>query len=94
MVTIGMNYSVLAGKEEIFVNAFRGVIELMKTIGGHTQTKLFRDLDRPNDFLIVSDWNSEQEFNDFIKSDTFKKVANWGKEQILAGRPTHTVYKI
>ena len=31
--------------------------------------------------------------NDFIKSDSFAKVTNWGKEQILAGRPKHQVYQ-
>ena len=29
-------------------------------------------------------------FDGFIASDAFKKVAKWGKEEILAGRPVHT----
>ena len=28
----------------------------------------------------------------FIASDAFRKVTNWGKEEILAGRPHHEVY--
>jgi hypothetical protein len=29
----------------------------------------------------------------FITSQAFRDVTNWGKEQILAGRPMHKVYK-
>jgi heme-degrading monooxygenase HmoA len=47
----------------------------------------------PQSYLIVSEWNSEDAYNDFIQSDKFKGVVNWGKENILAGRPSHTVYK-
>jgi len=47
----------------------------------------------PQSYLIVSEWNSEDGYNDFIQSDKFKGVVNWGKENILAGRPSHTVYK-
>jgi heme-degrading monooxygenase HmoA len=42
--------------------------------------------------LIVSRWKSEQAFRDFIASDAFKKVTDWGKQNILAGRPRHTTY--
>ena len=41
MVTIGMNYDVVEGKDEIFTNAVAGVIESMKTMDGHTETRLF-----------------------------------------------------
>jgi len=93
MVTIGMNYDVLDGKDEIFVNAVAGVIKAMQGTEGHTDTRLFRDVHKPNSYLIVSDWSSEDAFNAFIRSETFQKVTNWGKEQILAGRPSHTVYQ-
>ena len=93
MVTIGMNYDVLEGKGEIFVNAVAGVIKAMQDTEGHTDTRLFRDVHKPNSYLIVSDWSSEDAFNAFIRSEMFQKVTNWGKEQILAGRPSHTVYQ-
>lgn len=93
MVTIGMNYLVIPGKEEIFENAFRGVIKVMADIEGHSETKMFRNIDNLMEYSIVSDWSSEDAFNGFMRSEQFAKVANWGKEQILAGRPSHTVYK-
>lgn len=93
MVTIGMNYKVIPGKGETFVNACNGVIRAMEDMDGHTKSFLYRDVADENSYLIVSDWESEDAFKAFISSDQFKKVTNWGKEQILAGRPAHTVYK-
>jgi heme-degrading monooxygenase HmoA len=93
MITIGMNYRVLPGKNQVFENAFAGVLKAMQEMEGHTQSHLFKGVADPNHYLIVSDWSSEDAFNGFIRSEKFAKVANWGKEQILAGRPSHQVYK-
>lgn len=93
MVTIGMNYKVLPGKEATFETAFRKVVQAMGTMSGHTQTRLCRDIDDPQTYVIMSDWSSRDAFDAFIASETFRAVANWGKEQILAGRPSHTYYE-
>lgn len=93
MVTIGMNYEVLPGKEDVFERAFSQVLEVMKKADGHTNSFLYRDVHKANSYLIVSDWNNEQEFTSFVRSEAFAKVTNWGKENILAGRPRHTVYR-
>ncbi|CAG0125007.1 heme oxygenase (staphylobilin-producing) [Rhodocyclaceae bacterium] len=92
MVTIGMNYKVIPGKEETFEKAFNNVLNAMTEIEGHTESFLFKDVNSPTSYLITSKWTSEDAFKEFIASDRFKKVADWGKENILAGRPQHTVY--
>ena len=92
MVTIGMNYKVLAGKEETFEKAFNKVVKAMGGIDGHSETHMFRDITNGLHYLIVSQWSDENAFDAFIASDTFKNVANWGKEQILSDRPKHEVY--
>ncbi len=92
MVTIGMNYSVLPGKEDVFERAFLQVLSVMNNFPGHTKSHLYKEIEKPNCYLIVSDWNDKIAFDDFVKSDAFKKVTNWGKEQILSGRPQHQVY--
>lgn len=92
MVTIGMNYDVIEGKEDAFIAMFNKVLEVMQDIDGHSESHLYRDVHAPGSFLIVSQWTRKQAFDDFIRSETFGKVANWGKEQILAGRPKHEVY--
>lgn len=92
MVTIGMNYKVIPGKAETFANACNGIIRAMDGMEGHSESFLYRDYNDENSFLIVSDWSDKGAFDAFIRSEQFKKVTNWGKEQILAGRPSHTVY--
>jgi len=92
MTTIGMNYKVLPGKEEVFENAFRKVIHAMRSIQGHTESKMYRDIDDPRSYVILSAWSGRDAFDAFIASDAFRQVATWGKEQILAGRPAHTYY--
>ncbi len=93
MVTIGMNYKVIPGKEEVFENAFAKVIGVMNDMEGHTKSSLYKDVNDAQQYLIVSEWGTEEAYNAFIQSDKFKGVVDWGKENILAGRPSHTMYK-
>jgi heme-degrading monooxygenase HmoA len=93
MVTVGMNYKVLEGKEKVFEDAFTNVLKAMEADEGHQKSNLYKDVSDERSYLIVSDWNSEDAFNGFVRSESFAKVVNWGKEQILAGRPSHQVYK-
>jgi heme-degrading monooxygenase HmoA len=93
MVTIGMNYAVLPGKEEVFETAFNKVVHAMQGMPRHGKTRMYRDINDPRQYLIVSEWSDKAAFDSFIASDAFRSVANWGKEQILAGRPQHQVYE-
>ena len=94
VVTIGMNYFVIPGKEKIFEDACAKVIETMNGIDGHETSSLYRQIsdDEPI-YLIVSQWLDEAAFKGFIASDAFKKVTNWGSLNILSGRPSHTTYQ-
>ena len=94
MVTIGMNYDVLPGKETTFEKAVEKVIETMQQNPGHSTTHLYRRVGSGQiSYLIISDWNQKEEFDAFVSSEAFAKVTQWGKENILAGRPKHQVYQ-
>ena len=93
MVTIGMNYRIIPGKEKIFEDAFNKVLKVMSDMEGHTQSALYRDINDAQTYLIVSEWSSEEAYQGFINSDKFAGVVDWGKENILAGRPSHTLYR-
>lgn len=93
MITVGMNYHVLPGKQGEFESKFQAVIDALKAAPGHTSSTLWKDVSDDASYLITSEWNDEQAFRDFIQSDAFRTVTNWGKEQILSGRPQHKVYK-
>jgi heme-degrading monooxygenase HmoA len=95
MVTIGMNYRVLAGKEEVFEDACQRVLEAMKEAPGHDHSSVYRRIDggAAAEYLIVSRWSDEPAFRAFVASEAFRKVTSWGLAHILAGRPSHTTYR-
>ena len=93
VVTVGMNYQVLPGKNELFEQVFRAVLKEMDTMDGHTKTHLYRDVADEQSYLIVSEWSSREAFDGFIASPKFRGVTNFGTEQVLAGRPSHQVYE-
>jgi len=93
MITVGMNYHVLPGKQQDFEQKFAGVIDALKAATGHVNSTLWKDVADDASYLITSEWSEEAAFTSFIRSDEFRAVTNWGKEQILSGRPQHKVYK-
>ncbi len=93
MVTVGMNYHVIPGKEKAFEDVFAAVIRLMQSMEGHVRTNLYHDVFEPNQYLIVSEWADRSAFERFVGSARFREVADWGKEQILASRPSHTYFE-
>jgi len=92
MITVGMNYEIIKGKEQAFVDKFTRVIEVMSKTEGHKMTNLYQDVYKNSFYLIVSEWDSRPAFDNFTHSDAFHKVTQWGKDHILAGRPKHEVY--
>lgn len=92
MVTVGMNYEIIEGKDEAFVKKFSLVLDVMGKTEGHLKTNLYRDVYKERSYLIVSEWKTKPAFEAFTSSEVFKKTTDWGKESILAGRPRHEIY--
>lgn len=93
MITVGMNYHVIAGKQQDFEAKFAAVITALHAAPGHTSSTLWKDVADDASYLITSEWSDEEAFKAFIQSQAFRDVTNWGKEQILSGRPQHKIYK-
>ncbi len=93
MITVGMNYHVIAGKQRDFEEKFAAVIGALEAAEGHSTSTLWKDVSDDASYLITSEWSDEQAFTDFIQSQAFRDVTNWGKEQILSDRPRHKIYK-
>ena len=92
MTTIGMHYDVVPGKEEEFEQGFLRVIEHLKTVAGHVESRLYEDVAVTGSYVILSEWETKEAFEAFLRSDAFKQVTAWGKAEILRGRPRHKVY--
>jgi heme-degrading monooxygenase HmoA len=93
MITVGMNYHVIPGKQQEFEDKFAAVMGALQAAEGHTSSTLWKDVADDASYLITSEWSEEKAFMDFIHSQAFKDVTTWGKEQILSGRPQHKIYK-
>jgi heme-degrading monooxygenase HmoA len=93
MITVGMNYNVLPGKQQEFEQKFAAVLVALHAAEGHTRSNLYRDVSDDTAYLIVSEWSEMSRFSAFIGSQAFKDVTAWGKAEILSGRPRHTVYR-
>ena len=93
MVTVGMNYHVIEGKQQEFESKFADVLGALRAAAGHTDSTLWKDVSDGASYLITSEWSDEEAFKSFIQSQAFRDVTTWGKEQILSGRPMHKVYK-
>ena len=93
MITVGMNYQVREGAQQLFEEKFNVVIEALRQATGHVRSNLYRDVSDECSYLIISEWSEEKAFVAFIHSDLFKQVTDWGKEQILTTRPQHKIYK-
>ncbi|QDS97276.1 antibiotic biosynthesis monooxygenase family protein [Adhaeretor mobilis] len=93
MITVGMNYHVIEGKQQDFEDKFAGVIDALNAADGHDSSTLWKDTADGASYLITSEWSDQEAFTAFIQSDSFRAVTNWGKEQILSGRPQHKIYK-
>ncbi len=93
MITVGMNYHVIEGKQQDFEEKFAAVIGALNAAEGHSSSTLWKDVADGASYLITSAWSEEEAFTGFIQSDAFRSVTDWGKEQILSGRPRHKIYK-
>ncbi len=92
MVTVGMNYNVIEGKQQEFETVFGKVLQIMGQTEGHRETHLYRDVTRNTSYMILSEWHTREAFEAFTSSQQFKNVTDWGKTKILSSRPRHEVY--
>ena len=88
-----MNYHVIPGKQAEFEEKFSAVLSALRAADGHTSSTLWRDVADDASYLITSEWSDEEAFAEFIRSDEFRAVTDWGKAEILTGRPQHRIYR-
>jgi heme-degrading monooxygenase HmoA len=92
VVTVGLYYQVRPGQEKVFEDTVDQVIELLSKNSGHVKSFLYRDVKDPRSYAIISEWNSQKDFTEFVRSDIFKQVTDFGKAELLEQRPRHKVY--
>ena len=92
LTTVGMHYEVIPGKEEEFERGFIQVLDLLKRLPGHIESHMYEDVQSTGSYVILSSWQSKEDFDAFLRSDAFKNAVAWGKAEILRSRPKHKIY--
>ncbi len=93
MVTVGLDYDVVPGRETDFEDAYRAVAAALRGAPGHVRSRLYRDVERPGSYLIHSEWSDRDAFARFVRSPEFAGVTAWSRDGVLAGPPRHRVYE-
>jgi|ECHnycMinimDraft_1075156.scaffolds.fasta_scaffold00217_6 Uncharacterized enzyme involved in biosynthesis of extracellular polysaccharides len=89
MINVGINYKVKKGREIEFEERFR---EVVRHVGnsGMLEAKIYKNVEDPSDYLIITKWESLESFRKFINSLDYKETVEYGKS-ILEKRPVHFV---
>jgi heme-degrading monooxygenase HmoA len=87
-----MYYDVIPDKADMFTAKFRDVIVALGSVEGHKATYLYQRVDDRHSYAIISEWDDRQSFLNFIRSDLFRQVTTWGREQVLRNAPRHKIY--
>jgi len=93
MVTVGMNYRVVPGREVDFERVFDGVVKILSEELHHVSTRLYRACEGGADYLILSEWSDRAAFEGFVGSEAFGRITSWSLDGVLRGRPSHEVFE-
>mgnify|MGYP001820293404 CR=1 FL=1 len=93
MITVGMNYHVIEGRQSVFEDKFASVLDVLQSAEGHVSSTLWKDVSDNTSYLITSEWSEERAFTAFIQGDAFRAVTTWGEDHVLSGRPQHKIYR-
>ncbi|MEM3670904.1 MAG: antibiotic biosynthesis monooxygenase [Thermoprotei archaeon] len=91
MIHVGLYYDVKPGQEKKFEEIFGAVKSSLGREEGFISGTLYRNVDRPNSYMILSEWSSLEHFKKFVASNSFRRVAESGKE-ILEREPRNRVF--
>ena len=91
MINVGFFYDVKPGKNSEFEKSFNEVIRYLEgNVDGFVSAVLYRDVNKPDEYMIFSEWKDNDSFKEFTTSRPFLDTTGVGKN-ILASRPRHIV---
>jgi heme-degrading monooxygenase HmoA len=70
MITVGMNYHVIEGKEKEFEEKFADVIDALKAADRHTESTLWKEVVDSASYLITSEWSDETARTSSLSGDS------------------------
>ncbi len=81
MLTRLVKMTFLSDKISVFQEIFEESHKKITSFEGCVEVELKRDVNFSNIFFTISKWKSEEDLNNYRKSELFKSV--WGKTKVL-----------
>lgn len=80
MLTRIVQLSVKENSCEQFESFFRNNHPIISSFPGCSTVRLQKDMDNKNTYFTISEWNSDQDLEDYRNSDFFKRIWPLAKE--------------
>ncbi len=92
MINIGLYYTVKPGFEREFESRFNEAVLAIKNSGfGCIDARLYKDVEKQNEYLLYTEWKDNDGFRNFIKSEAYRKTVEAGRS-IIEGVPRHRMF--
>jgi heme-degrading monooxygenase HmoA len=78
-------------KARQMIPLFREMRALASTVPGYISGETLKRLDKTNEFLVISTWNSSEDWNQWLKSEKRQKIQSQ-IDSLLGGSTDYEIY--
>ena len=78
-------------KAKQMIPLFREMRSLASTVPGYISGETLKRLDKSNEFLVISTWNSSDDWNQWLKSEKRKEI-QVQIDSLLGGSTDYEIY--
>ena len=82
MNKVRVNIDILPEKREEFIQAIRSINEELIKEKGFKSSPLFQDIEDPNHFSLIQEWETQDNLDDYLRSEYFRVLM--GTLKVLA----------
>jgi quinol monooxygenase YgiN len=74
MINVILQMSVSPERREDFIELVKGISEPTRVLKGCTSYYLGQSVEEENMFFVVEEWESQRDLENFIQSDTYRRL--------------------
>lgn len=78
-------------KARDMIPLFRQMRALAMNQDGYISGETLRNLNNPEEFIVISSWQSSEEWSNWLKSESRKKIQD-SIDELLGGRTQYEIY--
>ena len=72
-----------ASNIKVFIDIFKQMVEPTKTEKGYIEYEMYQDKNSDNTLVVLEKWETQEDFNNHLKSDHFNKFVPSLKELMI-----------